>query len=282
MWLWSLMTGVALAAPPPCAAFVAPAPSAVDPVSCQVDGEDAPDLSVGLTATCSGDCAEAMVEVYVSVDNSGAEAASDVEVRLYRRRTASVSEVARQTAPLVPAGRSVVLGPFLLDESTWGDGVLEVRVDPLSTVRECDEGDNVGSVGAWDPLDRDRDHDGYRSASCGGKDCNDGDASIYPGAADAAGDGVDQNCDGEDAKEATCDLDADGVESVGCGGLDCDDANADVSPELEEIPEDGIDQDCDGVDECARGSWVSGGCDSRGGPPLVGLALLTLLVRRRS
>jgi arylsulfatase A-like enzyme len=45
----------------------------------------------------------------------------------------------------------------------------------------------------------DRDHDGY-SAKFGGGDCDDRDPDTYPGAEDTPGDGVDQNCEGGDAK----------------------------------------------------------------------------------
>lgn len=47
--------------------------------------------------------------------------------------------------------------------------------------------------------DEDRDGDNYGNTYCGyGEDCDDGDENIYPGAPDDEGDGVDQNCDGED------------------------------------------------------------------------------------
>ena len=45
----------------------------------------------------------------------------------------------------------------------------------------------------------DRDGDGF-SARFGGGDCDDHDATIYPGAEDVPGDGIDQNCEGGDAK----------------------------------------------------------------------------------
>jgi hypothetical protein len=47
----------------------------------------------------------------------------------------------------------------------------------------------------------DRDHDGY-SALFGGGDCNEGNPEIFPGAEDVPGDGVDQDCQGGDAKVA--------------------------------------------------------------------------------
>ncbi|MBI2894264.1 MAG: hypothetical protein HYY06_11995 [Deltaproteobacteria bacterium] len=43
-----------------------------------------------------------------------------------------------------------------------------------------------------------RDLDGHASEATGGDDCDDGDDAAFPGAPDAAGDGIDRDCDGAD------------------------------------------------------------------------------------
>ena len=94
-------------------------------------------------------------------------------------------------------------------------------------------------------------------------DCNDGNASVNPGASETVADGIDQDCDSVDS----CYTDADGDEygtsavidgsSLNCltgtganNDDDCDDADASVNPAASEVVADGIDQNCDRVDSC--------------------------------
>jgi len=109
----------------------------------------------------------------------------------------------------------------------------------------------------------DEDGDGFLNAGCGGDDCDDTDASVFPGF-DADGDGFDvcddcddslatvnatapEICDGidNDCDGNTDDVDADGDGDapVACGGTDCDDSDPLVGANS--------DQDVDGFDACA-------------------------------
>ena len=74
-----------------------------------------------------------------------------------------------------------------------------------------------------------------------GGDCNDDDPL---GASEVWYDGVDQDCDGNDA-----DRDGDGyVSSTVDGGDDCNDDDPALNPAADEVWYDGIDQNCDGND----------------------------------
>lgn len=106
----------------------------------------------------------------------------------------------------------------------------------------------------------DADGDGFdaNDATCGGNDCDDSRASVYPGATETWYDGIDANCLFDD----DFDQDADGWVPTayagrttsgvtGSGALpsgDCDDTRASVNPGATEVPYDGIDQDCTGSD----------------------------------
>ncbi len=93
-----------------------------------------------------------------------------------------------------------------------------------------------GSGGALSDFDG----DGAADAA----DCDGDDPTIYPGAPDRVGDGVDQNCDGADGVDA----DGDTFASEASGGEDCRDDDAATHPDAEEVADDGIDNDCAGGD----------------------------------
>jgi Putative metal-binding motif/FG-GAP repeat len=134
-------------------------------------------------------------------------------------------------------------------EDVPGDGIDQ----------NCDGKDAEGTA--------DADGDGFcsvPSSDCE-LDCDDADATVNPAASEIWYDGVDQNCDGNDA-----DYDGDGALSTEvAGGTDCDDRNAGVYPGRTEDCGTQDDDNCDGSnnDEDAEGCldwWADGDADGYG------------------
>ncbi|HSU40490.1 MAG TPA: hypothetical protein VLJ38_13020, partial [Polyangiaceae bacterium] len=86
-------------------------------------------------------------------------------------------------------------------------------------------GSSGGTGGSAGQLQCDADQDGARSdaATCGGDDCNDGDANVYPTQAgfftskNKSGT-FDYNCDGDEEREFTTTLDCSLLNLVDCSG----------------------------------------------------------------
>jgi hypothetical protein len=159
----------------------------------------------------------------------------------------------------VESDRGVVLGlsvdGTVIDEiaayPSWSGASSQVDPDHL----DADENDltaswcqgyssygwgDLGTPGAANECPADDDADGYDVLT----DCDDGDASVHPGATDTWYDGIDSDCDGA----PDYDQDGDGYDLDTYGGDDCDDTSRRIRPSAVDNPSDGIDQDCDGAD----------------------------------
>ena len=107
----------------------------------------------------------------------------------------------------------------------------------------------LGGVLAGCPAS-DIDEDGFTEEE---GDCNDDDASVYPGAPEVC-DGVDQDCDTLIDEDFDEDLDQH-YDDVACAsGTDCDDTAADVNPDEDEVCDD-VDHDCDGDPRNGLDTW---------------------------
>ena len=116
----------------------------------------------------------------------------------------------------------------------------------------------------------DVDGDGYGvGTGCLGTDCKDDLPGVNPGvdpSLDICGDGIDQDCSGDDpvCDESCIDFDDDGYYAIaeGCAdGNDCLDTDDTVHPGVDpslDICGDGVDQDCSGTDAmCGNGNCSS-------------------------
>ncbi len=120
-----------------------------------------------------------------------------------------------------------------------------------------EDGDSYGSTSSTKVCER------VAGLSDNSLDCDDGNASVHPGAVEACND-IDDDCDGVIAAAPTWyeDADGDGYGAIGAGtsacdapsgfladGLDCDDGNAAANPAASESCGNDYDDDCDGVTE---------------------------------
>jgi len=165
------------------------------------------------------------------------------------------------------------------DDGMWCNGAERCApATPGADAAGCVAGPASCGPGACDETaDRctncDADADGHASIGCGGDDCDDASATVYPGAAELC-DGVDEDCSAGGGRANDEDGDADGYAPVGasCSGgslpaTDCDDGDAMQHPGATELC-NGADEDCDrSVDEppasagCAIGeTCVAGRC----------------------
>lgn len=99
---------------------------------------------------------------------------------------------------------AMMLASCTFPDVTFGDASAPIDATTEAASDGGDGGTDDGGDAAPDPCDRD--HDGYKSPSCGGNDCNDDDPRVNPGVTsfvydvpDAAPFG-DWNCDGQVVK----------------------------------------------------------------------------------
>ncbi len=158
------------------------------------------------------------------------------------RADASGNGSIRFTLPASVAGVNVGLQAVVL-------GATPALSNPVARL--------VGDVGTLVTVGGDLDGDGFTPSQ---GDCADFDPSIYPGAADTPGDGIDADCD-----------DADGTDADGDGylaGTDCDDNDAGTFPGARDLC-DGIDNDCDGAVDVSAAGAACGRVDSFAGGSVV-------------
>ncbi len=190
-------------------------------------------------------------------------------------------------------------------EDAWYDGIDhdcagnaddDQDADGAPVDRDCDDTDAARFPGNADPWydgvdsncsgndDFDQDADGWvppaysglatggvdGSGQLPGGDCDDTDASAFPGATEEWYDAVDSDCAGDD----DFDQDADGHRV----DADCNDTDPSVYPGAPETWYDGVDQDCDGgADDDQDGDGLALGDDCDDTDAAVGAAISEVL-----
>jgi hypothetical protein len=210
-------------------------------------------------ATRAGDCDDTAAAIHPGAaeacngkdDNCNATIDEGVKTTFYLDKDSDGYGVSTTTAQActAPVGYAAKSGDCLDTDPAVNPGALEV-CDGRDN--DCDGQTDEGGVIAF-YYDADGDKYGDPASevlSCSppgpkyvttGKDCNDLDAAINPGAPEVCN-GKDDNCDGI---KDDVDADKDGFKPVACGGNDCDDSDAKVNVLAIEVC-NGKDDDCNG------------------------------------
>jgi alpha-tubulin suppressor-like RCC1 family protein len=192
-------------------------------------------------AACGDDDGGMIIDVDAGIDAFVEDASVDVDANVDARVTCT-SDVECNDG-LFCNGRETCAPASMMADALGcipGDA-------PCAATETCDEPANDCRT-----ICEDLDGDGYESVACGGDDCDDADATRYPGATEVC-DGNDEDCN--DATFGFVDADMDGAGSAVCCngttcGTDCDDANASVRPGVADGPTmncNTVDDDCDGI-----------------------------------
>lgn len=200
---------------------------------CAPKEEDGPAVAISTEVLDFGEVALGdAAEHTITLDNAGGGSVEVLSVSLIEGE-ASVFDVTRDPVDSLGAGESLtVTVTFRPAEERVYDGRLQVRSDDPSNPNLY-----VTLTGTGSPSTADDDGDGTSPAT---GDCNDGDATVHPGAPEVC-DGRDNDCNGvTPADEADADYDG----WLVCEG-DCNDAADTIYPGAPEVCDD-ADSDCDG------------------------------------
>jgi predicted outer membrane repeat protein len=203
-------------------------------IGCGKDTESGPSLAISAESLDFGEVAvDGEASLSFTLSNEGGGEIELLSVTLIEGETTTWA-LERGDESVLGAGASAeVIVTFSPLEEGALDGRIQVRSDDAANSNLY-----VTLAGVGTPSEADDDGDGFSPAD---GDCDDGDASVNPGAEEIC-DGADNDCDGA-VPEDEADADYDGWRD--CDG-DCDDGDANVYPGAPEICDD-KDSDCDGV-----------------------------------